>query len=195
MKKEETKAYILEKVSPIFNKQGYVGTSMSSLEKATGMKKPALYGNVGNKDEMAYQAFRLNVSKVVSPLANLLAKTDNPVEKLFIIIEYYRGYYQRTQQIGGCPVLRVGIDTKFNQPKLFETAKKLSLNMIMELAQIIQDGIQKKQINSSVNAQILAKNIYSMIEGAVFMAFTHENPSYLEYILDHLDHLIHEVLI
>ena len=44
MKKEETKAYILEKVSPIFNKQGYVGTSMSSLEEATGMKKPALYG-------------------------------------------------------------------------------------------------------------------------------------------------------
>ena len=44
-KAEKTKEYIIATSAPIFNKQGYAGTSMSDITKATGLTKGVLYGN------------------------------------------------------------------------------------------------------------------------------------------------------
>ena len=38
-KAENTKAYIVEQTAPIFNKKGYIGTSLTDLTEATGLTK------------------------------------------------------------------------------------------------------------------------------------------------------------
>ncbi len=48
-KSDRTKQFILEKVAPVFNKNGYFGTSMSDITEATGLTKGAIYGNFKNK--------------------------------------------------------------------------------------------------------------------------------------------------
>ena len=57
MKKFESKQaitdYILEKTAPVFNRQGYIGSSLSDLTKATNLTKGAIYGNFVNKEELA----------------------------------------------------------------------------------------------------------------------------------------------
>ena len=40
----KTKQFILETVAPLFNKNGYHGTSLSTITEATGLTKGALYG-------------------------------------------------------------------------------------------------------------------------------------------------------
>jgi len=52
-KAERTSAFIIERVAPVFNKHGYIGTSMSDLTEATGLTKGALYGNFENKEALA----------------------------------------------------------------------------------------------------------------------------------------------
>ena len=59
-KAERTTAFIIETVAPIFNKHGYIGTSMSDLTEATGLTKGALYGNFENKEALALAAFEYN---------------------------------------------------------------------------------------------------------------------------------------
>ncbi len=44
-KAEKTKQFILEKAAVLFNQNGYAGTSMDDIMKATGLSKGALYGN------------------------------------------------------------------------------------------------------------------------------------------------------
>ena len=63
-KAEETKAFIIEKIAPVFNKKGYAGTSLSDMTEATGLTKGSIYGNFSNKDEVALAAFDHNFSKV-----------------------------------------------------------------------------------------------------------------------------------
>ena len=45
MPKQATIDYILEKVAPLFNSRGYIGTSLSDLTEATQLSKGAIYGN------------------------------------------------------------------------------------------------------------------------------------------------------
>ena len=56
----ETKQYILEKIAPIFNKNGYAGTSLSDVTKATGLTKGAIYGNFKDKEEILHIGLGIN---------------------------------------------------------------------------------------------------------------------------------------
>ena len=63
-KAEETRQTIIEKAAVIFNKNGYQRTTMSTLTKALGLTKGAIYGHFADKDELAVEAFRYSVRKI-----------------------------------------------------------------------------------------------------------------------------------
>ena len=193
-KKEDTTAYILDKVAPIFNKQGYAGTSLSDITKATGLTKGAIYGNFENKADLAIKAFHLSVDQLISPMIEIVFNEKNSIKRLFAITRYYRGYYDLSRPAGGCPVLNASVDAKFNNREVFNAAREMSDRLVRNLAVIINKGIKKKEIKKKIDAYIYAKNIYSMIEGGVFMASTHKDEEYLTNILDQVDKIIKKKL-
>ena len=73
-KAERTSQFILETVSPIFNKNGYSGTSMSDLTKATKLTKGALYGNFKTKEALALEAFNFNVKFIIDKLRSIFKR-------------------------------------------------------------------------------------------------------------------------
>ena len=187
---ENTAEYILEKVAPVFNRQGYIGTSLTDLTNATQLTKGAIYCNFESKEDLAVQAFYHNVKKVIRPLQQLIEGAENPLNKLYAITNYYRNYYETAAEAGGCPVLNVGIDAQNNNPKLYEAAKKVGERLYLGLSQIIEEGMEKGELKPDLNASELAGNIYAMIEGSIFIAFTFGNKNHLLNILNHIDQLI-----
>lgn len=184
---EKTANYILEVVAPIFNRQGYIGTSLSDLTQATQLTKGALYGNFKNKEELALKAFELNIRRVLKPLNEQVNRAENHLDKVYAVVHYYRTYYDRMKEIGGCPFLNVSIDAKYNSPELFNRVKSLEGRKQQALAQIIQNGIEQKEIHETIDAETFAKNTYSLIVGAYFMSFVQEDESYLQKALDQLE--------
>jgi len=184
---DNTSDYIIEKIAPVFNSKGYVGTSLSDLTKATGLTKGALYGNFSNKEELAIQAFKYNLKKATSPLYHVLKEKTSSIGKLQAITDYYRGYYELATERGGCPILNVGIDSKHNNQALFDLARKETLRIINGLTQLIQEGIDSGELVDTIHPTRSANNMYSMIEGAIFLSLTQENKTYLEQILDYVD--------
>ena len=63
-KASRTRQFIISKTAPVFNTQGYAGTSLIDLTKATGLSKGALYGNFSNKEEIAMSVFQHSMEKV-----------------------------------------------------------------------------------------------------------------------------------
>lgn len=187
---EQTTAYIINKVAPVFNKKGYIGTSLADLNKATQLSKGAIYCNFTNKEELAIIAFWHNVKKILGPLEESIKKETNSIDKLLAMSQFYRNYYDVSMQSGGCPVLNVGIDAKYNNPGLFNAAKEVSMKLLKGLNLIIKQGIKKGEIKKEINPRVYAQNIYSMIEGAVFMASTHEDKEYMDNMMDHINDLI-----
>ncbi len=186
-KANETRAFILERVSPIFNEKGYVGTSLSDITKATQLTKGAIYGNFLNKEDLAMHAFRHNIRKIVFPLMDVINATQSSLGKLKAITQYYRNYYQMSIELGGCPVLNVGTDAKNLNPLLFAAAKEISNKLINGIEKIIKDGQNDGEILQGADPRLYSRNLYSMIEGGIFTALTNEDESFLLDVLDHID--------
>ncbi|PWB27366.1 TetR/AcrR family transcriptional regulator [Flavobacterium sp. HTF] len=185
-----TSEFILDKVAPIFNKQGYIGTSLSDITNATGLTKGAIYCNFTNKEDLALKAFQLNINLAITPLFHEVAATKGSINKLNAITKYQRSYYDLVKEIGGCPMLRAGVDTKFINPLLFKAAQQLSQKFTIGLTNIISDGITNKEIKQDVDAVKQAKIILSLIEGSSLLAFTHNDPSYILSCMDLIDDVI-----
>lgn len=188
----DTATFILDKVAPVFNKQGYVGTSLSDITKATGLTKGAIYCNFSNKEDLALKAFELNVRTAIHPLFKTIARTEGNLNKLYAIINYQRNYYHLVQDMGGCPMLRVGVDAKFINPLLFEAASSLSQQMLKGLTKIITDGISNKELKANINAEEHAKAMLALIEGSSLLAFTHNDESYIGNAMNFIDHTMIE---
>jgi TetR/AcrR family transcriptional repressor of nem operon len=185
-----TSEFILDKVAPVFNRKGYVGTSLSDITNATGLTKGAIYCNFSNKEDLALKSFELNIRIAISPLFRLIASKEGCINKLHAITGYHRNYYDLVKDRGGCPLLRVGVDTKFINPLLFKAAKKISQKMVSGLTDIIKDGMLNHEIQKSIDAVGYAKIILSMIEGSSVLAFTHNDKTYIASAMDFIDNVI-----
>ncbi|KUJ61256.1 transcriptional regulator [Flavobacteriaceae bacterium CRH] len=182
-----TSEIILNKVAPIFNKQGYVGTSLTDITNATGLTKGAIYCNFANKEDLALKAFQLNINLAITPLFKLIAIQEGSINKLHTITEYQRNYYDLVKDRGGCPMLRAGVDTKFINPLLFKAAQNLSQKFTFGLTNIINDGISNNEIQQNTDPDKYAKIILSLIEGSSLLAFTHNDPTYINNAMDFID--------
>ncbi|RKE95112.1 TetR/AcrR family transcriptional regulator [Ichthyenterobacterium magnum] len=190
-KSEHTKHYILEIVAPIFNKNGYAATSMSEITNATRLTKGAIYGNFKNKEELAIAAFKFNVKSLMSRISSHLKLSNSPLQKLFLITDFYRNYYDYSKQLGGCPVINVGVDAN-NQNSLLLKNVRIVIERIQDkVATIVEEGIEAGEISTEVNAMQFAKRLDTMIQGAIFMTYTMDDEFYLKDTMNQLDQIIH----
>lgn len=190
-KAELTSQYILETVAPIFNKNGYAATSMSDLTKATGLTKGAIYGNFKNKEDLAIAAFKYNVKIIMTAIAEHMKLSDSPIQKLFLIVDFYRNYFKFTNIMGGCPVVNIGVDANNQNPKLLKKVRIVVERIQDQVANIIESGIEIGEISSEINAMQYTKRIDTMIQGAIFMAHTMNDEFYMKDTMNQIDQMIH----
>lgn len=188
---ETTSDFILERVASIFNKKGYRATSLSEITKATNLTKGAVYFYFKNKEDLAFKSFHLNVDKIIKPLRNKYLSKSSSIEQLYSITQYYREeYYDVSKEMGGCPLLNLGVDAQFNNGVLFEEAKKVSKKLVKDIHEVIERGIKKGEIKSNIDITSISMTIQAMIEGAIFRAIMHSERSYLIHVTNHIDNTI-----
>ncbi len=189
-KAERTTAYIIETVAPVFNKHGYVGTSMSDLTEATGLTKGALYGNFENKEALALSAFQFNSTKLLDEIDTVLATGENAMEKLFSLTNFYRNYDDFTVDMGGCPILNVGVDAQYNNKLLSAAAKETIKALEGKIALVLENGVNNGELKLPVTPLQFAKQLYTMVQGAIAMATMTKDRKYLVNTVAYLEQLI-----
>lgn len=193
-KAELTSAYILEIAAPIFNKNGYAATSMRDITDATSLTKGAIYGNFKNKEELAIAAFKFTVKNLMKDISNHLKLSDSPIQKLFLISDFYRHYYSYSKKNGGCAVLNIGVDANNQNTLLLKKVREVIEKIQDQLANIIEDGIEAGEITTNINAMQYAKRLDTMIQGAVFMTYTMDDEFYIKDTMNQIDQMIHKEL-
>jgi TetR/AcrR family transcriptional regulator, transcriptional repressor for nem operon len=182
-KSDITKDFILKKTAIVFNKKGYAATSLSDLELATGLTKGAIYGNFESKEDLASKAFQYNVNKIYGYLKDFLTTEEEGIEKLLLITDFFKNNYDNLMKAGGCPILNASIDSKNVNPLLFKLGCIEAKKMENRLENIIQLGIDQGNIRQEINPSEFARIMYSMIEGSVFNAFTHQDKQYIDTMM------------
>ncbi|MFD0861854.1 TetR/AcrR family transcriptional regulator [Sungkyunkwania multivorans] len=178
-KAQKTTNYIIETVAPIFNQNGYAATSLSDITSATGLTKGAIYGNFENKEDLAMAALKYNIKKVLNRIEAHMEQGNSPTEKLLLLTDFYRNYYHFSQELGGCPIINVGVDAN-NQNDAFMKKVQDVIELIEHyLAKLIDEGKEIGEIRKTIMSQTYAKRFYSLLQGATFMAQTMKDNSYI----------------
>jgi AcrR family transcriptional regulator len=185
-KGEKTRQHIIEKAAPLFNKNGYAGTSLSDIMKVTGLAKGGLYGNFKNKDEIAALTFEYSYNKIKTAILFKLSDCNSSVQKLVAILDFYRTYITNPPIEGGCPLLNTSVEADDSFPFLKTRARAAQNEMLNSLTQIFQAGKKYGELNKDLQPQREAEMMYALIEGGIVMAKINDNPVILHRILDRI---------
>ena len=189
-KAERTSAFIIETVAPVFNKHGYVGTSMSDLTEATGLTKGALYGNFENKEALALAAFEFNSKRLLEKLDEKLAIEGSALDKIFELTKFFRNYDIFTLEMGGCPILNIGVDAQHNNALLSAATKETIKTIEGKIALVLENGVNNGELKLPVTPLQFAKQLYTMLQGAVAMSTITRDRKYLMNTVAYLDQLV-----
>ncbi|SEJ00415.1 transcriptional regulator, TetR family [Dyadobacter koreensis] len=193
-KAEKTKAFIIEKTAPIFNRKGYAGTSINDMTEATGLTRGSIYGNFSNKDEVALAAFDYNLSKINEIYKAELAKQNTTREKLLVFVNVYVNFLSHPFPDGGCPILNTAIEADDTHPGLKKKALAGILRWKQTIIELIGHGIAAKEIDPSVNPEQIALTIIATIEGGIMIAQASGKMNYLKLIMKSVEKIINDLV-
>ena len=193
-KAERTTAYIIETVAPIFNKHGYIGTSMSDLTEATGLTKGAIYGNFENKEALALSAFEHNRNMLLQAIDDKLSTGTEALARLYSLLNFYKQYDVFTLPMGGCPLLNVGVDAQGNNKLLAAAVKETIKEIEGKIALILENGAKQNEIKLPVPPLQFAKQLFTMVQGAVAMSTMTQDRKYLVNTITYLEFLVKQEL-
>ncbi len=169
-KAELTRNIIIEKAAPIFNMNGYAGTSISDLAEALGMTKGAIYGNFSNKDEIALEAFLYNFARISDSISAEIKKHDNSCDKLIAFALFYRENYENIAVRGGCPLLNGAVDSDDGHPALRKKVRGKLDFWKNNLAAIVRRGKKRGEIRERVDEVSFSTLFIALIEGGIMMS-------------------------
>ncbi len=189
-KAERTTAYIIETVAPVFNKHGYVGTSMSDLTEATNLTKGALYGNFENKEALALSAFDYNRTLLLNAIDEQLSIAGKAMDKIQNLINFYKKYDVFTLTMGGCPILNIGIDAQHNNRLLAAATKETIKEIEGKIALVFENGVNSGEFKIPVSPLQFAKQLFTILQGSIAMATLTKDRKYLLNTVTYLEVLI-----
>lgn len=169
-KAEQTKAYIIEKVAPIFNMKGYAGTSLTDMTEATGLTKGSIYGNFANKDEVALAVFDYNLQKVKSIISAEISKHGTVRGQLLAYMQVYNNFLKYPFPAGGCPILNTATEADDTHPALKKKAADAIQSWKTQLVRLLQKGIDNREFAAPIDTEQVAVTLIAMIEGGIMIS-------------------------
>ncbi len=185
-KGERTRQLIIERAAPLFNKNGYAGTSLSDIMKATGLAKGGLYGNFSSKDEIAAQAFDYAHNKIRTGLLEKLSRCRTHLAKLLAVLDFYHNYTARPPIEGGCPFLNTSVEADDSFPFLKKRARDAQNEMMNSLTALFEEARKAGELKGDIKPRREAEMMYAQIEGGIVMAKINDNPHILNRILSNI---------
>ena len=167
-KGELTRQKIIAQAAPLFNRLGYAGCSMQDIMTATGLEKGGLYRHFASKEELAVEAFRYSLEKVLGPKLDGLEGVERAVEKL----RFFIGHFVEIHSVipGGCPVMNTAIDADDGNLVLRELVQEAVQNWKARIVATVKDGIERGEVRTDTEPRQIANVMIATLEGALMIS-------------------------
>lgn len=177
-KGEITRQRIIVEAAPVFNRQGFAGSSMHDIMKATGLEKGGLYRHFSCKEELAIESFRYALDQAVKLRTHDIEHISGAIPKLKFIID--RFVKTPSSVPGGCPLMNTAIDTDDGNPALRKLAHQGIEDWKNRLIAIVDEGKKRSEIRKSIEPRRIANTIVAALEGALMISRLEGNRQALE---------------
>jgi TetR/AcrR family transcriptional regulator, transcriptional repressor for nem operon len=192
-KSDRTRQFIIEKTAPVFNKQGYTGTSLAALEQATGLTKGSLYGNFHDKEEMALEVFQYSVEVMRTEFGKEISVKKNSKDKLIAMMNTFAAYVFHPPIDGGCPILNNAVESDDFNPAMRKAVVSAIDRMVGNIARLIDEGKKNGEFRKDVKSRELAYVFFTSIEGAIMVSRVSANDSAMKAIVKHNKEILDQI--
>jgi len=192
-KTERTKALIVEKTAPIFNKKGFSGTSLNDMVAATGLTKGSIYGNFAGKDEVALAVFDYNFKKLTTSINKRMAAQHTAKDKLMVYVDNYQYLSSSEVTDGGCPILNTAVEADDTHPQLRSKAAAAILSWKNTIVGILEEGKEKGEIKDLLDTEQFALTMIAMIEGAIMISRLLGSDQHIKLVMDSMRKMIEAI--
>ncbi len=189
-KGSRTREMILERSAPLFNQQGYFGSSLSAIMDATGLEKGGIYNHFQSKEQLALEAFDYTFAKVQQRVQSLLAEKRHAAERLLALATAFEELIEDFPIAGGCPVLNTAIEADDAHPVLRERARDAMDQWRGTIERILTKGIERGEIRPEVDIETFISVMISTLEGAVMLSKLYGDSIHMQRAVAHLRHYI-----
>ena len=125
---------------------------------------------------------------------NSLETGDEALARVYALLNFYRQYDVFTLPMGGCPILNVGVDAQGNNKLLAAAVKETVKEIEGKIALVLENGANRNDIKLPVPPLQFAKQLFTMIQGAVAMSTMMQDRKYLVNTVAYLEFLVKQEL-
>ena len=185
-KAQQTQYHILEQSAALFNQQGYAGSSMADVMRVTGLQKGGIYNHFSSKDELALAAFDFAVQQMQMRFLGVLKGKRHALDRLMAILSVYETLLENPPIEGGCPLLNTAVESDDTHPALRERTQLAMTNWLNLLQSIVQRGIDRGELQPTIDPEMLVTVLMATIEGGVMLTKLYGDSIYMQRSIAHL---------
>lgn len=186
-KAEQTKQMIVARAAPLFNRQGYSGTSISDVMAATGLQKGGIYKHFAGKDDLAIHAFDYAVGTLRRRFARAVREaSEDPLQQLRAILAVFEEMVSDPPVPGGCPIVNTAVESDDTHPALRERSRKAMDELRELIRHVVAVGVERRRFRPEVDGEALASVVVAALEGGLILSRLYDDPVHLRRVVDHL---------
>jgi TetR/AcrR family transcriptional regulator, transcriptional repressor for nem operon len=184
-KRTSTYQRIVESALYLFWLQGYTATGISDILQRSDAKPGSFYHFFKTKEELLLAVLEVYLQTlrpiVVEPVA---VRLRDPIDRVFGILEFYRGNLLATGCTYGCPIGRLALEIPEEQ---FRVHKRLADNFdgwTTAVQAFLEDA--RERLPAKTNLPTLAKFVLTVMEGGVMQSRAQREIAPFDASVEHL---------
>jgi len=171
MKKGEiTRHNIIRKSAMMFNKKGYMTTTMNDIIQETQIQKGGIYRHFKDKEQLMVESFRYSIEIMQNHLKVSVSQHKNASDKLIAFVEAFLQLSEGRPIVGGCPIYNAAVEMDGLEGNVLLPHINEAIDMmVIWLMKIIEDGLNQQELKQSIQPYDTALYIVSILEGGLVL--------------------------
>ncbi len=169
-----TRERLIDAAIALFWEKGYANTSMSDLLSAAKANSGSFYHFFSSKEDLLLAVLdKYFVMLHPQLLAPAWEGVDDPIERIFALLGFYRMLILQTGSTYGCPIGRLALEIS---PELEEVHRKLAMNFDGWTA-AVRGCLEQAgdRLPADVDRERLSQFVLAVMEGGVMLSRSHRD--------------------
>ena len=170
---------IVQAAMELFWLKGYNSTSIADLLSRTQLNSGSLYHVFPSKQDVligVLEAYRDGIEEML--LEPAWGQVDDPVEKIFALLNGYRTMIVETDCTYGCPIGSLALELHEPDPRVRDLLAENFQNWTTAIERCLDAA--GKRLPRGTDKKALAQFVLTAIEGGVMQARTHLDVAYFD---------------
>lgn len=193
--RRSTRDRLIEAAIRLFWEKGYNATGMAELLKAAQVNSGSFYHFFDSKGALLMAVLDWYKENIYPALLQpAFENTDDPIERIFALLDRYRGLILQTDCAYGCPIGRLALEIGPEQRAVHQKIAENFSAWTAAVRKCLDDAADR--LPPGLDREKLATLVLSVMEGGVMQSRSHRNvdpfDQSVEQLRDYFKRLLEE---